>query len=161
MFALSGAGERRTGVGWLLLVLSLGCGNRVIQLDVPDAALTGCQVVKRDDGFLCTVCFLADGTVVNRGSCEGPDAGNVSSPVPECKVVPREDLRCLDCFTGGKTYSSCLSCEAPVTTSSTGDSCRACTWNDIPDRRCLQCFTAGKLSSDDCNTLRSERLSGP
>jgi hypothetical protein len=159
------------GLAALCLALALGCGNRVIELDLPDAAgttppATGqCEYVKSDAGYVCTICILPDGTAVNRG-CEPPaspggNGGASGAAVAECKVIPRDDLRCLSCGSAAGIYSPCLACEAPVATSATGDSCRACAWSDAPDRRCLQCFTSGKPTSDDCNSLRSERLLGP
>jgi hypothetical protein len=101
------------------LALAIGCGNRVIELDVPDAGTTPpaanqCEPVKRADGTVCTICFLADGSTINRG-CETPPP----PPVPgtggaaaECKVIPKDDLRCLACTSATGTYSPCLTCDS-------------------------------------------------
>lgn len=143
-----------------LAVSAAACSTRVIDLDLPDAGTSQCEMVKRTDGFLCTVCFLPDGSVLNRG-CLPPAAPIDAGPAAECKVIPRDDLRCLACVAAtGNPVMPCLTCEPPVMTSAAGDTCRTCAWDDLPARRCLQCFSGGKVTSDDCDSLRSERVVG-
>ena len=156
-----------------------GCETRVIDL-YPDAAVplppgAQCEWVKRADGLVCRVCLLPDGNVFNAG-CQPaagtpPQAGNSSQPgsappvgagAAECKVESANEPRCLQCFGAGvTTYQACLKCETLVATSAAGDGCRACMWSDKPERRCLQCLSAtGVITSDDCDSLRTERLPG-
>jgi hypothetical protein len=125
----------------------------------PDAPAK-CEMVRRDDGTVCALCFAPDGTVVN-GSCEPakpvppPPVADAAPTVPMCKVVPRGDLRCRVCSAASGDYTACLVCQEAMPFA--GEKCRPCAWSDLPEQRCLQCFGAdGGVSHDDCDNFRKE-----
>lgn len=126
---------------------------------MPDAPLK-CEKVIRADGATCTLCFLADGTVVN-GTCDPstmvppPPAPDAAPAVPVCQVVPRGDLRCRVCKAASGDYTACLTCQEATVLGM--ERCRPCSWTDLPEQRCLQCFGAdGGVSHDDCDNFRKE-----
>ena len=179
--------SRRLGLTALVL-LGAACSTRVVDLPLGDdrhsrhprrrrrqhQADTGrstpapasprtrpcpCEMVRRSDGAVCTLCFAPDGTVVNgdlpaRPRCRRPPP-DAAPAVPVCKIIPRGDLRCRVCSAAAGDYTACLTCQEPVLLG--GERCRPCVWSDLPEQRCLQCFGAdGGVSHDDCDQFRKE-----
>jgi putative hemolysin len=166
----------RIGLVLAWLLLPAACSTRVIDLVVPEAGAgagpaadagaevaadgpLSCEMVRRADGTVCTLCFTPDGNVV-KGACE-PAAvvppGDPGPGVPVCKVVPRGETRCRSC-SGARSYTACLVCLAPFELG--GEQCQSCSWDDAPDIRCLRCLAKdGTVTHDDCDATRKEVLS--
>jgi hypothetical protein len=146
---------RRLGLAGLLVAfVPAGCGTRVIELEVADAAaeidapVVNCQTEKGPNGP-CLMCYYSDGKPL------GGDCQPIGPPPCPANTGPIEGQcdRCTIFYVPGQSkINTCLTCKP--WDKSTVPLCRTCMWTGIPlEQYCQQCTEANGALSDTCDEL--------